>query len=91
MLKHWSCMCTFVPFDSLVYFLSFHLGCNLPKLVMCTQGMKFFAFFLCRLADNPTWVSSCHTANVYVGCLLTVTEAQSTMTIVPFQTLGPSR
>ena len=42
-----------------------------------------------ELGDNPTWVSSCHTANVYVGCLLTVTGAQWTMTVVPFQTLGP--
>ena len=53
MLKHWACMCTFVPFDSLVYFLSFHLGCNLPKLAMCTQGMKFFAFFYADLPTTP--------------------------------------
>ena len=38
-----------------------------------------------ELGDNPTWVSSCHTANVYVGCLLIVTGAQLTMTVVPFQ------
>ena len=37
-----------------------------------------------KLGDNPTWVSSCHTANVYGGCLLTVTGAQLTMTVVPF-------
>ena len=54
MLKHWSCMCTFVPFDSLFYFLSFHLGCNLPKLAMCTQGMMcfFVVFFYADLATT---------------------------------------
>ena len=38
-----------------------------------------------ELGDNLTWVSSCHTANVYAGCLLIVTGAQLTMTVVPFQ------
>ena len=32
----------------ILFFLSFHLGCNLPKFAMCTQGMKFFfvVFFM---------------------------------------------
>ena len=79
----------FCAFSFITFFFPFYLGCNLPKLAMCTQGMKSFFFFSCRIADNATWASSCLRDSVHAGCLVTVTGSHSRMTVVPFRSQGP--